>query len=89
MSKNADNNDMPDSKAQSCFFRNGQHPQIQRSHEASLANMDIAVGMLRLKGDEIQSDSLKEIAEKSVKKCLQAVPLAHFCGRRRLIRRCT
>jgi XTP/dITP diphosphohydrolase len=31
-----------------------------------LRQYDISVGMLKLKGDEIQSDSLKEIAQKSV-----------------------
>ena len=35
-------------------------------HEASLGSYGVAVGMLKLKGDEIQSDSLQEIAEKSV-----------------------
>ena len=48
------------------FFATGN---IHKFNEAKsvLSLYGIAVGMLRLKGDEIQSDSLKEIAEKSVR----------------------
>jgi XTP/dITP diphosphohydrolase len=48
---------------------------INKFNEARriLSRLEIAVGMLKLKGDEIQSDNLQEIAEKSVqtayKKC--------------------
>jgi XTP/dITP diphosphohydrolase len=40
-----------------------------------LRQYDISVGMLKLKGDEIQSDSLKEIAKKSV---VYAYKRCHF-----------
>ncbi|MCL2359579.1 MAG: XTP/dITP diphosphatase [Nitrososphaerota archaeon] len=49
---------------------------IHKFNEARhiLGNLEIAIGMLKLKGDEIQSDNLQEIAEKSVqtayKQCL-------------------
>ena len=58
-------------------------------HRRILGAYGVAVGMLKLKGDEIQSDSLQEIAEKSVHKRLQKERFAHLCGRRRLIHRCT
>lgn len=46
------------------FFATGN---INKFNEARsiLSQQGIAVGMLRLKGDEIQSESLKEIAQKS------------------------
>ncbi|MDR0373644.1 MAG: XTP/dITP diphosphatase [Nitrososphaerota archaeon] len=70
MLKNVDN-DFP-LKGQVIFFATGN---VNKFNEARriLGSLGIAVGMLRLKGDEIQSDSLQEIAEKSVqnayKKC--------------------
>jgi XTP/dITP diphosphohydrolase len=47
------------------FFATGN---INKFNEARrlLGEFGLAVGMLRLKGDEIQSESLQEIAEKSV-----------------------
>jgi len=47
------------------FFATGN---INKFNEACsiLGSYGIAVGMLRLKGDEIQSESIKKIAEKSV-----------------------
>lgn len=53
-------------KGRVIFFATGN---IHKFNEAKsiLSLYGIAVGMLRLKGDEIQSDSLNEIAEKSVR----------------------
>jgi XTP/dITP diphosphohydrolase len=64
MSKNANNNRFS-LKGKVVFFATGN---IHKFNEARsiLSQRGIAVGMLRLKGDEVQSDSLKEIAEKSV-----------------------
>ena len=42
------------------------------------AATDVAVGMLKLKGDEIQSESLQEIAEKSVINAYKACHLPIF-----------
>ena len=63
MSKNA-NNEFP-LKGKVVFFATGN---INKFNEARsiLRSNGVAVGMLRLKGDEIQSESLQEIAEKSV-----------------------
>jgi XTP/dITP diphosphohydrolase len=63
MSKNANNN-FP-LKGKVVFFATGN---INKFNEARriLSSYGIAVGMLKLKGDEIQSDTLQEIAEKSV-----------------------
>ncbi len=63
MSKNANNN-FP-LKGKVVFFATAN---INKFNEArsTLGSYDVAVGMLKLKGDEIQSESLQEIAEKSV-----------------------
>ena len=65
MSKNADNNQCQIPKRKVVFFATGN---INKFNEARsiLSQHGIAVGMLKLKGDEIQSESLKEIAQKSV-----------------------
>lgn len=65
MSKNANNNQCHIPKHKVVFFATGN---INKFNEARsiLGQFGIAVGMLRLKGDEIQSESLKEIAETSV-----------------------
>ncbi len=65
MSKNANNKQCQVPKGKVVFFATGN---INKFNEARsiLSQHGIAVGMLRLKGDEIQSDSLKDIAEKSV-----------------------
>ncbi|MCL4430171.1 MAG: XTP/dITP diphosphatase [Chloroflexi bacterium] len=65
MSKNANNNQCQIPKRKVVFFATGN---IHKFNEARsiLSQHGIAVGMLRLKGDEIQSESLKEIAETSV-----------------------
>jgi len=59
------------------FFATGN---INKFNEARsiLGQYGIAVGMLRLKGDEIQSDSLKEIAETSVKNAYSRCGLPIF-----------
>jgi XTP/dITP diphosphohydrolase len=53
-------------KGKVVFFATGN---INKFNEARniLSQYGIAVGMLRLKGDEIQSDNLKDIAQASVK----------------------
>ena len=63
MSKNENNNFTLKGKV--VFFATGN---INKFNEARsiLSQHGIAVGMLRLKGDEIQSDSLKDIAQTSV-----------------------
>ncbi len=65
MSKNADSNQCQIPKRKVVFFATGN---INKFNEARsiLGQHGIAVGMLKLKGDEIQSESLKEIAQKSV-----------------------
>jgi XTP/dITP diphosphohydrolase len=65
MSKNADNNTCKAPGGKVVYFATGN---INKFNEAQsiLSQYGIAVGMLRLKGDEVQSDSLREIAQKSV-----------------------
>ena len=65
MSKNENNNYCEIPKGKVAFFATGN---INKFNEARhiLGQFGIAVGMLRLKGDEIQSDSLKDIAQTSV-----------------------
>ena len=76
MSKNENNNQF-NLKGRVVFFATGN---INKFNEARsiLGQYGIAVGMLRLKGDEIQSDSLKEIAETSVKNAYQRCLLPIF-----------
>ena len=65
MSKNANNKGNFPFKGKVVFFATGN---VNKFNEARsiLGSYGVAVGMLKLKGDEIQSDSLQEIAEKSV-----------------------
>ncbi len=65
MSKNANNNQCEIPQGKVVFFATGN---INKFNEARhiLGQFGIAVGMLRLKGNEIQSDSLKDIAQTSV-----------------------
>lgn len=65
MSKNASSNGNFPFKGKVVFFATGN---VNKFNEARriLGSYSIAVGMLKLKGDEIQSDSLQEIAENSV-----------------------
>ena len=75
MSKNANSNFALRGKV--VFFATGN---INKFNEARsiLGQYGIAVGMLRLKGDEIQSDSLNEIAETSVQNAYQRCRLPIF-----------
>ena len=77
MSKNENNNQCQLPKQKVVFFATGN---INKFNEARsiLGQYGIAVGMLRLKGDEIQSDSLKEIAETSVKSAYSRCGLPIF-----------
>jgi XTP/dITP diphosphohydrolase len=64
MSKNENNNQGEIPKRKVVFFATGN---INKFNEARniLGQLGISVGMLRLKGDEIQSDTLKDIAKTS------------------------
>jgi XTP/dITP diphosphohydrolase len=75
MSKNA-NNSFP-LKGKVVFFATGN---INKFNEARriLGSCGVAVGMLKLKGDEIQSDSLQEIAEKSAQNAYSRCRLPVF-----------
>jgi XTP/dITP diphosphohydrolase len=75
MSKNENSNFSL--KGKLVFFATGN---INKFNEARsiLSQYGIAVGMLRLKGDEIQSESLKEIAQTSVKNAYQKCHLPIF-----------
>ncbi len=77
MSKNASSNRCQIPKRKVVFFATGN---INKFNEARsiLGQYGIAVGMLRLKGDEIQSESLKEIAETSVQNAYQRCRLPVF-----------
>jgi len=76
MSKN-ENNSQFNLKGKVVFFATGN---INKFNEARsiLGQYGIAAGMLRLKGDEIQSDSLKEIAQTSVKNAYKRCRLPIF-----------
>ena len=76
MSKNANNNPF-NLKGKVVFFATGN---INKFNEARsiLGKYGIAVGMLRLKGDEIQSESLKDIAQTSVKNAYNRCQLPIF-----------
>jgi XTP/dITP diphosphohydrolase len=65
MSKNASNEICQLPKRKVVFFATGN---INKYNEAKsiLSQHGLAIGMLKLKGDEIQSESLNEIAQKSV-----------------------
>jgi len=75
MSKNENSNF--NLKGKVVFFATGN---INKFNEARniLSQYGIAVGMLRLKGDEIQSDSLKDIAQTSVKNAYKRCRLPIF-----------
>jgi len=75
MSRNADNNFPLKSKI--VFFATGNVNKFNEARKI-LGSQGIAVGMLRLKGDEIQSDSLQEIAEKSVQNAYRRCHLPIF-----------
>jgi XTP/dITP diphosphohydrolase len=75
MSKNANNNFQL--KGRVVFFATSN---INKFNEARsiLGQYGIAVGMLKLKGDEVQSESLKEIAQKSVQNAFSRCQLPIF-----------
>jgi len=75
MSKKGNNNFTLKGKV--IFFATGN---INKFNEARniLSHYGIAVGLLRLKGEEIQNDSLKEIAETSVKNAYRRCHLPIF-----------
>ena len=77
MLKNEDSKQCQIPKRKVVFFATGN---INKFNEARsiLGQYGIAVGMLRLKGDEIQSESLKEIAKTSVKNAYQRCRLPIF-----------
>ena len=66
MSKNANNNNSCKLRGKVVFFATGNINKYKEARSI-LRSYGIAVGMLKLKGDEIQSDSLQEIAENSAK----------------------
>jgi XTP/dITP diphosphohydrolase len=76
MSKNANNNPF-NLKGKVVFFATGN---INKFNEARsiLGKYGIAVGMLRLKGDEIQSENLTDIAQTSVKNAYNHCQLPIF-----------
>ena len=78
MLKNANNEVCQIPKRKVVFFATGN---INKFNEARniLSQHGLAVGMLKLKGDEIQSESLKEIAQKSVKNAYQTLPFTNLC----------
>jgi XTP/dITP diphosphohydrolase len=77
MSKSANNEECPILRGKVVFFATGN---INKFNEARsiLGSYGISVGMLRLKGDEIQSASLKDIAQTSVKNAYQRSHLPIF-----------
>ena len=77
MLKNADSPECRLPKGKVVFFATGN---LNKFNEAKsiLGKYGIAVGMLKLKGDEVQSDSLEEIAEKSVKNAYETCHLPIF-----------
>jgi XTP/dITP diphosphohydrolase len=77
MSKNANNEVCQIPKRKVVFFATGN---INKFNEAKsiLSQHGLAVGMLKLKGDEIQSESLRDIAETSVKNAYQRCGLPIF-----------
>jgi XTP/dITP diphosphohydrolase len=77
MSKNENNSYCELPKRKVVFFATGNINKFNEARQI-LGRFGIAVGMLRLKGDEIQSDSLKEIAQKSVLYACQQCKLPIF-----------
>jgi len=75
MSKNV-NNDFT-LKGRVVFFATGNLHKFNEARSI-LGSYGIAVGLLKLKGDEIQSESLKEIAEKSVQNAYKCSGLPIF-----------
>ena len=76
MSKNADNKDCRLPRGKVVFFATGNINKFNEAR-AILGAHGVAVGMLKLKGDEVQSENLQEIAEKSVQNayCASHLPI--------------
>ncbi len=64
-------------KGKVVFFATGNINKFREARKI-LGNRGIAVGMLKLKGDEVQSESLQEIAEKSARNAYQRCHLPIF-----------
>ena len=77
MLKNADNREFRLPKGKVAFFATGNLNKFTEARSI-LGKYRVAVGMLKLKGDEVQSESLQEIAEKSVKNAYEACHLPIF-----------
>ena len=77
MLKNADNRECRLPKGKVVFFATGNLNKFNEARSI-LGKYGVAVGMLKLKGDEVQSESLQEIAEKSVKNAYEACHLPIF-----------
>lgn len=77
MSKKENNSQKCSLKGKVIFFATGN---INKFNEARniLSHYGISIGMLRIKGDEIQSDSLKTIAQTSVKNAYKRSHLPIF-----------
>jgi XTP/dITP diphosphohydrolase len=77
MLKNADSKFCQIPKRKVVFFATGN---IHKFNEVRsiLSEQGLAVGMLKLKGDEVQSENIKEIAEKSVKNAYNRCKLPIF-----------
>jgi len=77
MSKNVNNNHHFSLKGRVIFFATGNVNKFKEV-KSILSKYGIAVGMLKLKGDEIQSDNLQKIAEHSAMYAYQKSGLPIF-----------
>jgi XTP/dITP diphosphohydrolase len=64
-------------KGKVVFFATGNIHKFDEARSI-LSSYGIAVGMLKLKGDEVQSESLREIAQKSVINAYKSIHLPIF-----------
>jgi len=76
MSKKESNEECPLNR-KIVFFATGNIHKFNEAHSI-LNPMGFAVAMLRIKGDEIQSESLREIAQKSVENAFKRAKLPVF-----------
>jgi XTP/dITP diphosphohydrolase len=77
MSKNEKNDHCSLPKDKIVFFATGNINKFKEA-KSILSQYGLVVGMLRLKGDEIQSESLKEIAQTSVQNAYRRCHLPIF-----------
>ncbi|MCW4028512.1 MAG: XTP/dITP diphosphatase [Candidatus Bathyarchaeota archaeon] len=75
--KNADNSVSQVCRGKVVFFATGNIHKFLEVRSL-LSGYGLSVGMLRLKGDEVQSDSLEEIASKSVQNAYRSSHLPIF-----------